>query len=139
MTVSECSIEANDMSVEAAEEQIALDATPAIAGIVCTAVGQLRAIASLCNAAEFNVADIDKPLASRQMFGDATDQAVLRFAERLEEGCVAYLKACWNKVFEVPFNSKNKFMIRCFNFSRREVLGQTLPDAHVESFQIDDM
>jgi sodium/potassium-transporting ATPase subunit alpha len=139
MTVSECSIEGGDISVDTAVKQLALNASPANASIVTTAVGQLRSMAALCNAAEFDAADSEKPLANRTIFGDATDQAVLRFAERLDEGCVAYLKACWHKLFEIPFNSKNKFMIRCFNLSRREALGQVLPEGYVDTFQVDDM
>ena len=50
------------------------------------------------------------PIHERKINGDATDQAVLRLSESL--GSVAQLRQDWKKIFEIAFNSKNKFMIR---------------------------
>jgi sodium/potassium-transporting ATPase subunit alpha len=50
------------------------------------------------------------PIQERKINGDATDQAVLRLAESL--GSVSQLRKDWKKVFEISFNSKNKFMVR---------------------------
>jgi sodium/potassium-transporting ATPase subunit alpha len=44
----------------------------------------LRTLANLsavCNAAEFDASTVTKPLAERKINGDATDSAILRFAE----------------------------------------------------------
>lgn len=135
MSVSHCSIEAEDMPVEEAKTNFVPGISNPGNAVVTTAVGQLRAVAALCNAADFDASETTRPLASRKMFGDATDQAVLRFAERLEAGGVAYLRACWTQVFEVAFNSKNKFMIRCFTIGRREGLGHTLSEKEIKSFE----
>lgn len=71
---------------------------------------ELRLCAGLCNSGEFDAATMNLPLAERKINGDATDQAVLRLSESL--GSVAELRRDWKKVFEIAFNSKNKFMVR---------------------------
>ena len=70
----------------------------------------LRVIGGLCNSGEFDAAAMHLPLADRKIHGDATDQAILRLSESL--GSVADLRQQWKKVFEIAFNSKNKFMAR---------------------------
>ncbi|KAJ5147068.1 hypothetical protein N7526_000420 [Penicillium atrosanguineum] len=71
---------------------------------------QLQAIAGLCNAAEFENESIKGPLSERRIFGDATDQAILRFSESL--GSVTELRKSWHTIFNLAFDSKNKFMIK---------------------------
>ncbi|KAF2692005.1 calcium ATPase [Lentithecium fluviatile CBS 122367] len=71
---------------------------------------ELRLLAGLCNSGEFDAATMHLPVSERKINGDATDQAVLRLAENL--GSVAELRRDWRKVFEIAFNSKNKFMVR---------------------------
>lgn len=71
---------------------------------------QLQAVAGLCNAAEFENESTNIPLSERRIFGDATDQAILRFAESL--GPVTALRKSWNTIFNFAFDSKNKFMIK---------------------------
>ena len=139
MTVSECAVAAQDISLDAAEEQLKACKSPSAAGIINTATIQLRAMAALCNAAELDAADGHLPLEKRQIFGDATDSAILRFAERLEDGSVAYLRACWNKVYDLAFNSKNKFMIRCFVNTRKDALTETLPEIVLNTFKEQDI
>ncbi|KAL6705838.1 hypothetical protein ACN47E_006298 [Coniothyrium glycines] len=73
-------------------------------------IDQLRILGGLCNSGEFDAATMHLPIAERKINGDATDQAVLRLSESL--GSVAELRRDWKKVFEIAFNSKNKFMIR---------------------------
>lgn len=77
------------------------------------AIEQLRSVAALCNAGEFDVSTLDSPLKDRVIQGDATDQAVLRFSEGL--GSASVTRALWRKRFDLAFNSKNKFMIRVFS------------------------
>ncbi|KAF2647322.1 calcium ATPase [Lophiostoma macrostomum CBS 122681] len=72
---------------------------------------EVRLLSGLCNAAEFDAATMHLPVAERKINGDATDQAVLRMSESLG-GSVAKLRGEWEKVFEIGFNSKNKFMVR---------------------------
>jgi hypothetical protein len=72
----------------------------------------LRALANLsavCNAAEFDASTVAKPLAERKINGDATDSAILRFVEHMTP--VSSLRAYWRTVYQVTFNSKNKFAI----------------------------
>jgi sodium/potassium-transporting ATPase subunit alpha len=71
-------------------------------------LSELAFIAGICNAGEFNASTINLPLSQRKILGDATDQAVLRFAESLQS--VSDMRYEWKSVFKLPFNSKNKFM-----------------------------
>lgn len=48
-----------------------------------SAISQLRAVAAICNAGEFEATTLNRPLKERTIHGDATDQAVLRFSESL--------------------------------------------------------
>ncbi|KAI2640056.1 hypothetical protein GGS21DRAFT_394698 [Xylaria nigripes] len=101
-----------------------------------TGASQLRALSSLCNAAEFDAAEADVVLEKRRVFGDATDQAILRFAERL--GSVSEMRQAWAKTFELAFNSKNKFMIRSFSLFKDSLLMDTLPAAEASKFRRED-
>ncbi|PSN58991.1 calcium ATPase [Corynespora cassiicola Philippines] len=82
-------------------------------------IDQLRTLAGLCNSGEFDAATMHLPVAKRKINGDATDQAVLRLSESL--GSVSELRYSWRKVFEIAFNSKNKFMIRLMTPMNQDV------------------
>ena len=101
------------------------------------AVDQLRAIAGLCNSAEFDVLSSHQPLEKRKINGDATDKAILRFSESLGE--VAHLKTFWKKEFEVAFNSKNKFMIRTYSLLDSDGLKTAVSLSEECHFNADDM
>ena len=73
-------------------------------------INRLRMLGGLCNSGEFDAATMHLPVAERKINGDATDQALLRLSESL--GSVAELRRDYKKVFEIAFNSKNKFMVR---------------------------
>lgn len=120
MTVSGCAIAGFNMPAEEAREKYNQIQGPT------HPLAQLRAISALCNAGEFDSTTQDAPLSQRKIFGDATDQAILRFAEFLDDGSVAYLRACWRKTYELAFNSKNKFMIRCFSNTKPEAIPKAL-------------
>lgn len=120
MTVSDCAVGGLNMTVEGARGKFGQSTT------TTHPVIQLRAMAALCNASEFDVTTADAPLAERKIFGDATDQAVLRFAEFVDTGSIAYLRACWRKTYDLAFNSKNKYMIRCFACVKPEAVPETL-------------
>ena len=72
-------------------------------------LNQLRSIGALCNAAQFDAATFALPLSERKINGDATDSAILRFSEELGE--VSDLTQNWKREFDLPFNSKNKYMV----------------------------
>ena len=88
-------------------------------------IKQLRAVAAICNAGEFDVTTINQPLADRTIIGDATDQAVLRFSESL--GAVQVTRGFWRKRFDLSFNSKNKFMIRVNSLVDAKGITDALP------------
>jgi sodium/potassium-transporting ATPase subunit alpha len=73
------------------------------------AVQQLHLATSLCTNATFDASTIDYPVTQRKINGDATDTAVLVFAENIKE--TEIIKSENEKIFEIPFNSKNKWML----------------------------
>lgn len=100
-------------------------------------VAQLRSLAGLCNAGEFDAATLHLPLAERKIAGDATDQAVLRLSESL--GPVRDLPLFWKKTFELAFNSKNKFMIRTLALTDPAGLALTLSPTEAKAWTPDDL
>jgi magnesium-transporting ATPase (P-type) len=73
------------------------------------ALKELHVVAGLCNAAQFDATTLNLPISERKINGDATDTAILRFAEEL--GVVNDLTNNWKREFDLPFNSKNKYMV----------------------------
>jgi sodium/potassium-transporting ATPase subunit alpha len=136
MAVTECTIGTHTITVDVAEYELEASESPDMAGIVTTAVSQLRALAALCNAADFDAATNHLPVEERRIYGDATDQAILRFSERL--GSVHHMRQCWQKTSELAFNSKNKFMMRTFSLFKNDCLPQTLPQGEVHTFNPGD-
>jgi sodium/potassium-transporting ATPase subunit alpha len=82
---------------------------------VPAAVRSLHKIARLCNGAKFTAEDASSPIEERAIKGDATDTAILRFAESLSSPSAGFdsatLVASHEQVLEIPFNSKNKWML----------------------------
>ncbi|EPE07908.1 h k atpase alpha [Ophiostoma piceae UAMH 11346] len=106
-----------------------------------SALDQLRAVAALCNDGQFDVATRHLPLADQTIHGDATDQAVLRFSETLgAAGSVAALRGAWSNKFTLPFNSKNKYMIRALSLAHnKDGLSMALPAGIAAVFQPNDL
>jgi sodium/potassium-transporting ATPase subunit alpha len=75
----------------------------------------------MCNSGEFDAATMHLPISDRKINGDATDQALLRLSESL--GSVAELRRDYKKVFEIAFNSKNKFMVRLISPADQNTTG----------------
>jgi sodium/potassium-transporting ATPase subunit alpha len=73
------------------------------------ALEQLHLVAGLCNAARFDAATLQLSISERKINGDATDAAILRFAAELSD--ISHLNSYWKLVFELPFNSKIKYMV----------------------------
>ncbi|CDO77112.1 hypothetical protein BN946_scf184592.g8 [Trametes cinnabarina] len=75
----------------------------------------LHQVARLCNSAKFDSATTHLPVEERHVKGDATDTAVLRFSEDLSIPSLGLastsLLASYAKTFEIPFNSRNKWML----------------------------
>lgn len=138
MSLTDCALGSANLSVEELQDRLR-SGEKGDAAQSRSAFGQLGAMAALCNAAELDASQADIPLAQRNVFGDATDTAILRFAESLADGNVGYFRGCWTKVFDLAFNSKNKFMIRTFTCSRKEVLGHTMHAAAASQFGDNDI
>jgi len=65
-------------------------------------------IAALNSRVKFDKTDV--PLSERQILGDATETGLIRFAGRYLPDFDAH-QAKYPKVFEVPFNSMNKWAL----------------------------
>ncbi|KAK8048677.1 hypothetical protein PG994_010407 [Apiospora phragmitis] len=136
MTVTDCTIGNHTINQDTAQEELDVSETPAVAGIVTSGVSQIRAIAGLCNAAEFDAATNNLALEERHIHGDATDQAILRFSEGL--GSVNHLRQSWQRTYDLAFNSKNKYMIRAFSMFKDDLLSTTLPQGEADAFTAED-
>lgn len=129
MFVTDCALASKTFKPETARDDM-------IQNTSSSGVPQLRAMAGLCNAAEFDAATRNLPLHEQQIHGDATDQAVLRFSESL--GPVAAIRQMFKKNYDLAFNSRNKFMIRIFSPLDSEGLDLALSKNERETFQPDD-
>ena len=87
------------------------------------ALQALHMIARLCNGAKFE-SPSDDGSTERKIKGDATDSAVLTFAEGLRVPTLeidsAALLSSHEKLFEIPFNSRNKWMLSIVRSSSPE-------------------
>ena len=137
MFVTDCCVAQKAMSPESARDHLAVAEGTAGDHLVGNAVQQLRALSGLCNAGEFDAATTQLPLHERKINGDATDQAVLRFSESV--GPVSELRLHWKKVFDMAFNSKNKFMIRVLTPVDQLGIEVALPAQQAAEFGQGDM
>ncbi|KIJ37215.1 hypothetical protein M422DRAFT_232002 [Sphaerobolus stellatus SS14] len=87
-------------------------------------VSQLALIARLCNGAKFESSTNGVAPAQRAVKGDPTDTAILRFAEESLQQCLSIesnidvlpmLSEIYPKIFEIAFNSRNKWMMSIVN------------------------
>ncbi|KAG1750393.1 uncharacterized protein EDB91DRAFT_686824 [Suillus paluster] len=96
-------------------EEITDRVTKASDPTVFSAFKALHQIARLCNGAKFDTATNHLPVQNRAIKGDPTDTALLRFSDALsipELGVDAKtLQQDYQKQFEIPFNSRNKWML----------------------------
>ncbi|TEA14263.1 Sodium/potassium-transporting ATPase subunit alpha-A [Colletotrichum sidae] len=134
MIVTECALGTARMTAQGARDTLAVNKHSSPNN---NALDQLRAVAGLCNAGQFDAATMRLPLAERVIHGDATDQAILRFSESL--GSVAELRRCWSVKYDLAFNSKNKYMIRALGLSHPDGLSLALPSDTASVFQPGDV
>lgn len=73
------------------------------------AMEEFHRAAVLCNDATFDPTAMHLPISERVTQGNATDAAVLRFAESTRPSDA--LRTANPRAFEIPFNSKNKWML----------------------------
>lgn len=136
MVVTDYFVGGQVMSADGACDTLVADRNTA-QELASNAIEQLRTVAGLCNAGEFDAATNHLPVALRKVHGDATDQAILHFAEGL--GPITELKRCWTTKFNLAFNSKNKFMIRVFGMTHPDGLSLALPIGIAAVFEPGDM
>ncbi|EPS29238.1 hypothetical protein PDE_04187 [Penicillium oxalicum 114-2] len=74
-------------------------------------LNRLHRAAALCNDAVFDPSTIQNPIKERKVLGNPTDGAVLQFVEEVQPGCLQTLNESYQRVFSIPFNSKNKWML----------------------------
>ncbi|KAJ6093578.1 hypothetical protein N7486_008867 [Penicillium sp. IBT 16267x] len=72
---------------------------------------ELHKAAALCNDSVFDSATIQNPVMQRKVLGNPTDGAVLKFVEYTRKDAVKSLNDEYQRVFSIPFNSKNKWML----------------------------
>ncbi|OXV12000.1 hypothetical protein Egran_00239 [Elaphomyces granulatus] len=130
MFVTDCLVDTATFTPESARHETVIEGKAA-------GTRQLRAVTGLCNAAEFDATSAKLPLHERIIYGDATDQAILRLSETL--GSVVDLRHMWKKTYELAFNSKNKFMIRTFSLAEPEGLDFALSPAEAKEFKQADV
>src|ERR1700692_2504708 len=72
-------------------------------------------VTRLCNGASFVGADESAPIDQRVIKGNATDTAILRFAQSFAKANsgidVDSMVTSHDKLFKIPFNSRNKWML----------------------------
>ncbi|KLU85704.1 hypothetical protein MAPG_04725 [Magnaporthiopsis poae ATCC 64411] len=135
MMVTEAAVAGQIMTAEEAHDMLL--ASHDASELAGNALEQLRTVAGLCNAGEFDAATQHLGLKERRVRGDATDQAILRFAESL--GSVAESRRFWHMCFDLAFNSKNKFMIRVFSNANRAGLANAIPTDTCAIFEPGDL
>lgn len=125
MFASDCAIGVKRMTLGSIHEELG---KPSLSN----SIDQLRAVAGICNAGQFDAASAHLPLSDRKINGDATDQAILRLSEHI--GPVSELRQMWTKKFELAFNSKNKFMITVLSLAEQQGLNVALPPQEALAF-----
>ncbi|BDD55455.1 hypothetical protein MAP00_000975 [Monascus purpureus] len=65
----------------------------------------------LCNDAFFDPTTMNLPVDKRTLGGNATDCAILRFAETIKPNTRTELSQSYQRIHQVPFNSDNKWML----------------------------
>jgi len=136
MIVTDCAVGCQSRTAANTRDTLIADRNTA-RDLASNAIEQLRSVAGLCNAGEFDATTRHLPLEERKIHGDATDQAILRFSESL--GPISDLKRCWTTKYNLAFNSKNKFMIRVLGLAHPDGLETVLPHSTAAIFEPGDM
>ncbi|KAJ3180632.1 hypothetical protein HK101_009947 [Irineochytrium annulatum] len=100
----------HDRTIDLASDE-GVDSVKAIAGVGASSEDGIGVvgIAHLCCGASFDAKTMDRPVAERIVNGDLTDTAVLKFAEDIVAG--SKVKTGYETLFNIPFDSKNKWMM----------------------------
>ncbi|KAF9402032.1 hypothetical protein BGX21_011456 [Mortierella sp. AD011] len=86
--------------------------------LLLLSIRQLQLATLLCNNAKFDTETKHLPLSERKVLGDATDSALLRFSAYVSD--TAALASCFERTHEIPFNSRNKWMMSVYQGSAQQ-------------------
>jgi sodium/potassium-transporting ATPase subunit alpha len=110
MTVTDCIVGTSPLSANAVAGIVEVsDGQPDEENPLSTVYRALAGAGTLCNAAEIDATTMNLPAEQKKIMGDATDQAILRFAETI--GNTFSTRQAWKTIYRVPFNSKDKYML----------------------------
>jgi sodium/potassium-transporting ATPase subunit alpha len=100
------------VAVGFADKRMAVDeAHSIISGGTSKPRYELHRASILCNDASFDALSKERPVMDREIQGNATDGAVLKFAKAAQTGIASTISNANPRVFHIPFNSKNKWML----------------------------
>ncbi|GAM28782.1 hypothetical protein SAMD00019534_119580 [Acytostelium subglobosum LB1] len=72
---------------------------------------QMQLAALLCNNSTWDASTMELDMSERKINGDATDAAIFRFGEEVASAVRTNTRTSFPRVYEMPFNSRNKFML----------------------------
>ena len=110
---TEYSLDAGNVSVKSFVPELSISLRTS------SPLSQLALTSRLCNGAKFE-GNTNASVPQRTIKGDPTDTAVIRFAEESLHKCLSLddtadvlplLSNDYKKIFEIPFNSRNKWMM----------------------------
>jgi sodium/potassium-transporting ATPase subunit alpha len=123
-----------DASVRAGEIEEKVE--EAVDPATFAALDVVHKVARLCNGAKFDAGTANRPVAERAVKGDPTDTALLRFSEALSVPSLnintASLLDRSRRLFEIPFNSKNKWMLSVIEFN--DMAGREISEKHSKTW-----
>ncbi|EED16394.1 Na/K ATPase alpha 1 subunit, putative [Talaromyces stipitatus ATCC 10500] len=93
------------------ERMSAADAAAAYKETNAAPIRELLKAAAICNDGTFEASTMSMPAMERLVQGNATDGASLKFVESVEDGSCQRLRDVNPRVFAIPFNSSNKWML----------------------------
>ncbi|KZS89101.1 sodium-potassium ATPase [Sistotremastrum niveocremeum HHB9708] len=82
-------------------------------------IAQMAAVGAICNGAEFSKEASEG--SKNPIIGDATDSAILRFADSLVP--VEESRRPWDEVYKINFSSKTKFMLKLSKLATSDLDG----------------
>lgn len=88
----------------------------------------LHRAAVLCNDASFEPTSMGLPVMERNVQGNATDGAVLKFAEASEADCTRTLSESNPRKYQIAFNSKNKYMVTVHDDTANGRVNSLIPE-----------
>jgi sodium/potassium-transporting ATPase subunit alpha len=82
----------------------------------------LEQIAVLCNKATFQPGQDSVPIVKRETIGDASESGILKMTDIQTKGQTMEMRKKYKKVFELPFNSTNKYALSIHEIDGKNVL-----------------